>query len=310
MFKLLETLVEKNKKYGNDGQLASYIPALLEANPNDLGVAIVDVEGRKYYAGQCEKNFTIQSISKVVSLILALGDNGRTNVFKRVDVEPTGDGFNSIVNLETKDKKRPYNPMINAGAIATTSLIYGEDGEDKLERIIKFMRKATNNPNISINEEVYVSERRTGDRNRALAYFMKSNGMLQGDVEEILELYFRQCSIEANAIDLAMFGSVLANDGVTPWNGERLMSRETCRIVKTIMVTCGMYDASGEFAVHIGIPAKSGVGGGILATVPRRMGIGVYGPALDKKGNSLAGIHVLKDLSEELRFKYLLVVLN
>lgn len=300
MFKLLETLVEKNKKYGNDGQLASYIPALLEANPNDLGVAIVDVEGRKYYAGQCEKNFTIQSISKVVSLILALGDNGRTNVFKRVDVEPTGDGFNSIVNLETKDKKRPYNPMINAGAIATTSLIYGEDGEDKLERIIKFMRKATNNPNISINEEVYVSERRTGDRNRALAYFMKSNGMLQGDVEEILELYFRQCSIEANAIDLAMFGSVLANDGVTPWNGERLMSRETCRIVKTIMVTCGMYDASGEFAVHIGIPAKSGVGGGILATVPRRMGIGVYGPALDKKGNSLAGIHVLKDLSEVL----------
>lgn len=300
MFKLLETLVEKNKKYGNDGQLASYIPALLEANPNDLGVAIVDVEGRKYYAGQCEKNFTIQSISKVVSLILALGDNGRTNVFKRVDVEPTGDGFNSIVNLETKDKQRPYNPMINAGAIATTSLIYGEDGEDKLERIIKFMRKATNNPNISINEEVYVSERRTGDRNRALAYFMKSNGMLQGDVEEILELYFRQCSIEANAIDLAMFGSVLANDGVTPWNGERLMSRETCRIVKTIMVTCGMYDASGEFAVHIGIPAKSGVGGGILATVPRRMGIGVYGPALDKKGNSLAGIHVLKDLSEEL----------
>ena len=271
MFKLLETLVEKNKKYGNDGQLASYIPALLEANPNDLGVAIVDVEGRKYYAGQCEKNFTIQSISKVVSLILALGDNGRTNVFKRVDVEPTGDGFNSIVNLETKDKKRPYNPMINAGAIATTSLIYGEDGEDKLERIIKFMRKATNNPNISINEEVYVSERRTGDRNRALAYFMKSNGMLQGDVEEILELYFRQCSIEANAIDLAMFGSVLANDGVTPWNGERLMSRETCRIVKTIMVTCGMYDASGEFAVHIGIPAKSGVGGGILATVPRRI---------------------------------------
>ena len=300
LFKLLETLVEKNKKYGNDGQLASYIPALLEANPNDLGVAIVDIEGRKYYAGQCEKNFTIQSISKVVSLILALGDNGRTNVFKRVDVEPTGDGFNSIVNLETKDKKRPYNPMINAGAIATTSLIYGEDGEDKLERIIKFMRKATNNPNISINEEVYVSERRTGDRNRALAYFMKSNGMLQGDVEEILELYFRQCSIEANAIDLAMFGSVLANDGVTPWNGERLMSRETCRIVKTIMVTCGMYDASGEFAVHIGIPAKSGVGGGILATVPRRMGIGVYGPALDKKGNSLAGIHVLKDLSEEL----------
>ena len=300
MYKLLETLVENNKKYGQEGKLASYIPGLLKANPNDLGVAIVDLEGRKFYAGECEKKFTIQSISKVISLILALGDNGRSNVFKKVNVEPTGDGFNSIVNLETKDRKRPYNPMINAGAIATTALIYGENEKDKLHRIIDFTRKATNNKTIGINEEVYLSEKETGDRNRALAYFMKSNGMISGNVDEILDLYFRQCSIEINAIDLAMFGSVLANDGVTPWSGERLLSRENCRIVKTIMVTCGMYDASGEFAVHVGIPAKSGVGGGILATVPRRMGIGIYGPALDEKGNSLAGIHALHDLSKEL----------
>lgn len=300
MYKLLETLVENNKKYGQEGKLASYIPGLLKANPNDLGVAIVDLEGRKFYAGECEKKFTIQSISKVISLILALGDNGRSNVFKKVNVEPTGDGFNSIVNLETKDRKRPYNPMINAGAIATTALIYGENEKDKLHRIIEFTRKATNNKTIGINEEVYLSEKETGDRNRALAYFMKSNGMISGNVDEILDLYFRQCSIEINAIDLAMFGSVLANDGVTPWSGERLLSRENCRIVKTIMVTCGMYDASGEFAVHVGIPAKSGVGGGILATVPRRMGIGIYGPALDEKGNSLAGIHTLHDLSKEL----------
>lgn len=300
MFNLLETLVEKNKVHGKEGKLASYIPGLLKADPNDLGIAIVDLDGRKYFAGDYEKKFTIQSISKVVSLILALNDNGRSKVFERVNVEPTGDEFNSIVNLETKNKKRPYNPMINAGAITTTSLIYGESEEDKLSRLIKFIRKATNNESININEEVYISEKETGDRNRALAYFMKSNGMLTGNVEEILDLYFRQCSIEANAIDLAMFGSVLANDGVTPWSGERLMSRQNCRIVKTIMVTCGMYDASGEFAVHIGIPAKSGVGGGILATVPRKMGIGVYGPALDKKGNSLTGIQTLKDLSEEL----------
>ena len=300
MYKLLETLVEKNKVYGKEGKLASYIPGLLKADPNDLGIAVVDLQGRKYFAGECEKKFTIQSISKVVSLILALGDNGRANVFKKVNVEPAGEGFNSIVNLETKNKRRPYNPMINAGAIATTALIYGENEEDKLRRIIEFVRKATNNDTIGINEEVYISEKETGDRNRALAYFMKSNGMLSGNVEEILDLYFRQCSIEANAMDLAMFGSVLANEGVTPWSNERLMSRETCRIVKTIMVTCGMYDASGEFAVHIGIPAKSGVGGGILATVPRRMGIGVYGPALDVKGNSLAGLHLLQDLSEEL----------
>ncbi|MGG7178555.1 glutaminase A [Clostridium paraputrificum] len=300
MYKLLETLVEKNRVHGQKGKLASYIPGLLKADPNDLGIAIVDLQGRKYCAGECEKNFTIQSISKVVSLILALGDNGRANVFKKVNVEPAGEGFNSIVDLEIKDEARPYNPMINAGAIATTALIYGESEEDKFNRILEFMRKATNNDNIKISEEVYISEKLTGDRNRALAYFMKSNGMLEGNVEEILDLYFRQCSIEANAVDLAMFGSVLSNDGVTPWSNERLMSRETCRIVKTIMVTCGMYDASGEFAVHIGIPAKSGVGGGILATVPRKMGIGVYGPALDAKGNSLAGLQLLQDLSEEL----------
>ncbi|MGL5151318.1 MAG: glutaminase A [Clostridium sp.] len=300
MKNLLESLVEKNIKYSKDGKLASYIPGLLKANPMDLGVAIYDNSGRLYTAGNCNKKFTIQSISKVVSLIIALGDNGRNNVFKKVNVEPTGDGFNSIVNLETKDTSRPYNPMINAGAIVTTSLIDGETEEEKLQRMIDFVRKATDNENISINEEVYISEVETGDRNRALAYFMKSNGILDGNIDEILDLYFRQCSIEATAIDLAKFGAVLANDGVTPWGNERLMSRETCRIVKTIMVTCGMYDASGEIAVHIGLPAKSGVGGGILATVPRKMGIGIYGPALDIKGNSIAGLHLLKDLSEEL----------
>ena len=300
MFSLLESLVDKNRKYGREGKLASYIPALLEAQEDALGISIVDLEGRKYYSGDYNEKFTIQSISKVVSLILALGDNGRSNVLKRVNVEPTGEGFNSIVNLETKDQKRPYNPMINAGAIATTSLIYGLNEEDKFNRILEFLRKATNNPNINLNEEVYISEKKTGDRNRTLAYFMKSTGILTGDVEETLDLYFKQCSIEATSMDLAMFGAVLANDGVTPWSSERLMSRENCRIVKTIMVTCGMYDASGEFAVHIGIPAKSGVGGGILATVPRRMGIGVYGLSLDVKGNSIAGLHILKDLSEEL----------
>ncbi|MGL4774157.1 MAG: glutaminase A [Clostridium sp.] len=300
MKNLLDTLVKKNIKMASGGKLASYIPGLLKANPNDLGIAIYDLNGKLYKAGECDKKFTIQSISKVISLIIALGDNGRENVFKKVNVEPTGEGFNSIVNLETKDTSRPYNPMINAGAIATTSLIYGETEEEKLSRMINFIRKATNNDTIGINEEVYISEVKTGDRNRALAYFMKSNGILDGNVDEILDLYFRQCSIEATAVDLAKFGAVLANDGVTPWNGERLMSRETCRIVKTIMVTCGMYDASGEIAVHIGIPAKSGVGGGILATVPRKMGIGIYGPALDIKGNSIAGLHLLKDLSEEL----------
>lgn len=296
---LLETLVEKNKVKSKRGKVADYIPGLLKADPNSLGAAVYDMSGRVFKAGECDKKFTIQSISKVISLIVALGDNGMAKVFKKVNVEPTGEGFNSIVNLETKDTQRPYNPMINAGAIVTTSLIYGESEEEKLGRMLEFIRKATDNESIGINEEVYISEVKTGDRNRALAYYMKSNGILEGNVDEILDLYFRQCSIEATAVDLAKFGAVLANDGITPWGNERLMSRETCRIVKTIMVTCGMYDASGEIAVHIGIPAKSGVGGGILAAVPRRLGIGIYGPALDDKGNSVAGLNLLKDLSDE-----------
>lgn len=300
MTDMLQILVDKNKIYGQDGKLASYIPALLKADVNDLGIAVVELDGKESFAGNCDKNFTIQSISKIVSLMIALSDNEMIDVFKKVNVEPTGEGFNSIVKLETTETGRPYNPMINAGAIVTTSLIKGETEEGKLKKLIDFMKKATNNPNIKINEEVYISEKLTGNRNRALAYFMKSSGILEGNVEEILDLYFRQCSIEANAKDLARLGAVLANDGIIPWSGEKLIDKHICRIVKSIMVTCGMYDASGEFAVRIGIPAKSGVGGGIVGAVPKRMGIGVYGPALDEKGNSIAGLKVLEDLANKL----------
>ncbi|WP_024613591.1 glutaminase A [Clostridium sp. Ade.TY] len=300
MTDMLQILVDKNKIYGQDGKLASYIPALLKADVNDLGIAVVELDGKESFAGNCDKNFTIQSISKIVSLMIALSDNEMIDVFKKVNVEPTGEGFNSIVKLETTETGRPYNPMINAGAIVTTSLIKGETEEGKLKKLIDFMKKATNNPNIKINEEVYISEKLTGNRNRALAYFMKSSGILEGNVEEILDLYFRQCSIEANAKDLARLGAVLANDGIIPWSGEKLIDKHICRIVKSIMVTCGMYDASGEFAVRIGIPAKSGVGGGIVGAVPKRMGIGVYGPALDEKGNSIAGLKILEDLANKL----------
>ena len=232
--------------------------------------------------------------------MLAILDNGKDRVFSRVGVEPTGDSFNSIVSLERKPSKKPFNPMVNSGAILTTSLIEGDSEEEKFERILEFTRKVTGNDDIQLNEDVYLSEKETGDRNRALAYFMKSNGVIEGNIDDILDLYFKQCSLEVNAKDLARFGAMLANDGVLPWNGERVISREICRIIKTIMVTCGMYDDSGKFAVHIGIPAKSGVGGGIMSAVPRRMGIGIFGPSLDDKGNSIAGTHVMKDLSEEL----------
>lgn len=166
--------------------------------------------------------------------------------------------------------------------------------------MLQFFRRLANNDSIGINYEVYKSEKLTGDRNRAMAYLLKNDGFINGDVEEILDLYFKQCSIEIDCVDLARIGINLAMYGVDIESKERLISEKVSRMIKTFMVTCGMYDASGEFAIRVGIPAKSGVGGGIMASVPEKMGIGVYGPALDKKGNSIAGIKILEDLSEKL----------
>lgn len=241
----------------------------------------------------------MQSVSKILSLMLSLMDNGEA-VFEKIGMEPTGDSFNSIVNLELKSLHKPFNPMINAGAIAATAMIRGKSKEEKINRILDLAKKLSDNQNIKINENVYHSERITGDRNRSLAYFMKSYNLIEGNVEDELDVYFMQCSIDVTCKDIANMGCVLANDGISTKTGERIVSKQICRTVKTIMSTCGLYDASGEFAVHIGIPAKSGVGGGILAAVPHKMGIGVYGPALDDKGNSIAGIQILKELSEKL----------
>ncbi|MEG0132790.1 MAG: glutaminase A [Clostridium sp.] len=299
MKRILENIIEDCKKWTTKGEVASYIPELTKADSNALGIWVTTLSGEEYFAGDCETTFTIQSISKVITLMLAILDNGTEYVFTKIGMEPTESAFNSIINLESHDEKQPLNPMINAGAIATISLISGENAEEKISRILNFTRKITGNSDISINESIYESEKKTGDRNRALAYYMKGNGIIEGDVDETLEVYFKACSMEVTCKDIARIGAMLANDGVL-LNNERVISREACRIIKTIMVTCGMYDASGKFAVHIGIPAKSGVGGGILAAVPRRMGIGVVGPALDNKGNSIGGIKVLEKLSQEL----------
>ena len=228
---------------------------------------------------------------------MALMDNDWSYVFSKVGMEPSGDPFNSIMKLETNDTKKPSNPMINAGAIVTTSLIKGSSSEEKEERMLKFFRKLANNENIGINYDVYKSEKLTGDRNRAMAYLLKNDGFIDGDVEEILNLYFKQCSIEIDVVDLARIGINLAMYGKDIETGEQLIDERVSRIIKTFMVTCGMYDASGEFAIKVGIPAKSGVGGGIMASVPNTMCICVYGPALDKKGNSIAGVKILEELS-------------
>lgn len=299
MKRILDSIIDDCRKWTSKGEVASYIPELAKANPEALGIWVTNLGGEEYFAGDWNTKFTIQSMSKVITLMLAILDNGIEYVFTKVGMEPTESGFNSITNLEIHEQKQPLNPMINAGAIATVSLISGETAEDKINRILTFTRKITGNDDIGVNYNVYESEKKTGNRNRALAYYMKGNGIIEGDVEEILDVYFKACSMEITCKDIARIGAMLANDGVL-LNNERVISREACRIVKTIMVTCGMYDASGKFAVHIGIPAKSGVGGGIMAAVPRRMGIGVVGPALDAKGNSIGGIKILEKLSHEL----------
>lgn len=299
MKRILDNIIENSRKYTEGGKVATYIPELAKADKHALGICVTTMDGEEYTSGDCDTKFTIQSISKVITLMMALLDNGTEYVFSRIGMEPTESGFDSIMNIEATSKNRPLNPMVNAGAIAGVSLISGETAEEKINRILKFTRKITGNNNIDVNMDVFNSEKLTGDRNRALAYYMKGTGNIEGNVDDILDVYSMACSMEVTCRDIARLGAMLANDGVL-LNGERVISREACRIIKTIMVTCGMYDASGKFAVHIGIPAKSGVGGGIMAAVPRRMGIGVIGPSLDRKGNSIGGIRVLESLSKEL----------
>ncbi|MGG1660233.1 glutaminase A [Brevibacillus sp. NRS-1366] len=295
----LQAVLNQALAYTDKGKVAAYIPELAKEDPGQLGVSVCFPDGTMLSAGNVDVRFTLQSISKIFSLIIALCQNGQKHVFERVGKEPTGDPFNSIIKLETIKSHKPLNPMINAGAIAVAGMIQGENIDDRLNRVLDMLRKMTGNPAICVNEAVYCSEKSTADRNRALAWFLKDSGILTTDVEETLDLYFRYCSIEVSVKDIAHMGMVLAADGIDVQTGERFFPEEVARICKTFMVTCGMYNASGEFAIDVGIPAKSGVAGGIMACVPHRMGIGVFGPSLDEKGNSVAGIKLLALLSKE-----------
>ncbi|MBE4910529.1 glutaminase A [Bacillus luteolus] len=294
----LNELVEEAKKYTAEGKVADYIPALGRANPDDLSIALHYPDGRCISAGDIDKKFTLQSISKVISLALVLIESGPEYVFERVGMEPTGDPFNSIVKLETMGIAKPLNPMINAGALVVTHMIKGCSAQDRFEKLIQFVRELTGDQDISYCKEVAQSEYDTADLNRALCYFLKQHLIIEEDVEGLISLYTKQCAIEMNCLDLARIGEVFAMDGVDPLTGKQIMPKDVARICKTFMVTCGMYNASGEFAIKIGIPAKSGVSGGIMGSVPGKFGIGIFGPALDEKGNSIAGIKLLEILSK------------
>ncbi len=278
------------------GHVADYIPELAHADPYEFGIVAQKKDGTIVACGDADTRFSIQSVGKVLTLALALKILGREEVFSHVLMEPSGDSFSSIIKLDTASDL-PYNPMINAGAIQVVSMLVDHVGFDDL---LEFARRICMDPNITLNEAVYQSEAETGNRNRAIAYLLQSKGVLMADPEETLDLYFRMCSLNVTAKSLATLGLVLANDGQNPLTGEHVVAPRHARAINSLMFTCGMYDRSGEFGVKVGIPAKSGVGGGIACSVKGRLGIGVYGPALDDKGNSVGGLAALEYLSQAL----------
>lgn len=293
---VIEDALEAGRPYIAKGAVASYIPELKLADKNKLGICVYSCNGTRYCCGDTEDRFSIQSISKVISLAVALETCGFDAVFDQIGMEPSGDAFNSLLKLETSSS-HPYNPMINSGAIAVASHI---EPKISFDEMLTLTRSLCQDEEIVLDEKVYQSEMSTISRNRAIAYLLDSKGIMIGPVEEALDFYVRMCSLSVTAKSLAGLGLLLANGGIELSSGRRLLQPDTVKVVKTIMLTCGMYDGSGEFAVRVGIPSKSGVGGGILSVVDRKMGIGIYGPALDAKGNSVAGEQVLRFLSDKL----------
>ncbi|RWZ60736.1 glutaminase A [Halobacillus fulvus] len=293
---ILEEWLNNVRPYAYDGQVANYIPALSRQDPENLAVAIHYIDGDSVEAGETEAMFTLQSISKVLSLALALMDNGEDYVFERVGMEPTGDPFHSIYRLERTPSK-PLNPMINAGALAVTHMIHGDTPDEKVGRLLSFIHELTDDHSIRYNEEVASNEFETAFLNRSLLFYMKQHRIVTGSVEETLDAYTKQCAIELNVCQLARIGALLANEGRDIASGRRIIPKHLARICKTFMVTCGMYDASGSFAIKVGIPAKSGVSGSVLASLNGFGGIAVYGPSLDDKGNSVVGLKLLELLS-------------
>jgi glutaminase len=297
----IQTLIEQiyhKYKPCTEGQVATYIPELAKADPNAFGISIMMTDGQVFQVGDVDRRFTIQSISKVFTYGMALEDRGCEVLLSKVGVEPTGDPFNSIIRLD-ENSKRPDNPMVNAGAIATTALIKGNDITDRLNRILAMFQRYVGRE-IFIDVPTFLSERATGDRNRSLAYLMRHFGMVNGNIDETLDLYFQQCSVMITCHDLAVMGATLANRGVNPITEQTAVAEKYIRDILSVMYTCGMYNFAGEWAYLVGIPAKSGVSGGILGVVPQQMGIAVFSPPLDSHGNSVRGIKVFEALSREL----------
>ncbi|WP_137133343.1 glutaminase [Rhizobium sp. FKY42] len=295
---LVEEIHHTLKARTGEGKVADYIPSLARVDPNKFGMAVIDLNGNVYKTGDCDEAFSIQSVSKVFTLTLALGKHGETT-WNRVGREPSGSAFNSIVQLEHEHGK-PRNPFINAGAIVISdSVLAGHTPREAIGEIVRFVQYLADDPTIAIDPEVARSEAATGFRNMALANFMKSYGKLQHPVDHVLGVYFHQCALAMSCTQLARAGLFLAANGKNPITGHTVVSSQRARRINALMLTCGHYDGSGDFAYHVGLPGKSGVGGGIMAVAPGKASVAVWSPGLNQNGNSLVGSLALEMLANK-----------
>jgi glutaminase len=283
------------------GAVANYIPELQKADPRHFGIALATMDGHVYETGDTAVPFTIQSISKAFVFALALDVLGAERVESKIGVEPSGDAFNSI---RLRSDNRPFNPMVNSGAIACSGLLYEAEGENAAERIRDVLSRLAGR-NLTIDERVFASERLTGDRNRAIAYLLHNYGIIQGNVDAVLDVYFRQCSVLVTARDLALMAATLGNGGINPVTGERVIGPYAISRTLSVMTSSGMYDYAGEWIYRVGFPAKSGVGGGILAAFPSQFGLASFSPRLDEHGNSVRGLKVCEAVSAQFELHML-----
>lgn len=283
----------------NSGATASYIPELTNVNPDLFAIAVVTNEGEIFQAGDINHQFTLQSASKPFVYAMALEEHGREFIRKRVGVEPSGEAFNSIVELE-KHTHRPYNPMINSGAIAISSFIQDQKDQTRLERVLKLFSNYAGHE-VSVDQAVFDSEKKTAHRNRSIAHLLRHFEIIGDDIEASLDLYFKQCSILFNTTDLAYMAATLANGGVHPKTKVQVLKKEYVPDTLSLMFTCGMYDSAGEWAYTVGLPAKSGVSGCLLAVVPGKLGIAAFSPLIDTQGHSVRSVKAVEEIVKKYK---------
>ncbi len=295
---ILEEIAEEVRPLLTQGQVADYIPMLAKVPRERFAMAVQTVEGESFTAGQADEVFSIQSVSKVYTLTMALRALGEP-LWERVQREPSGDPFNSLVLLE-HEQGIPRNPFINAGALVVSDMLLSTF-EHPREELLRFVQARAGSQAVAPDAEVEASEKACGFRNAALANFLKSFGNLRNPVEDVLDFYYHQCSFAMTCTDLARSFLFLANGGHCPWSGERVLDPSATKRINALMLTCGTYDAVGDFVYRVGLPAKSGVGGGIAAVIPGRLAIAVWSPGLNEKGNSLAGTQALELFTTKTR---------